>query len=102
MYTCGEIYEIYGFFFLTVQTDDPLPTPRIDEVLTQFRHRVLNAPTETPVQECAGRAESAAGNHKNELRIKKLEQQVSQLFQKVVGSCISNVHFISVSFLFMF
>lgn len=68
-----------------VQTDDPLPTPRIDEVLTQFRHRsrVLNVPTETPVQECAARAESATENHPNELRIKKLEQQVSQLFQKV-------------------
>ncbi|MCJ8731799.1 hypothetical protein PDJAM_G00203620 [Pangasius djambal] len=64
--------------------DAPLPTPRIDEVLTQFRHRdrVLNAPAATPVQECSIRGDSAAGNQINELRIKKLEQQVSQLFQK--------------------
>ncbi|KAK3567517.1 hypothetical protein QTP86_019936 [Hemibagrus guttatus] len=60
-----------------VQTDASLPTPRIDQVLTQFRHRnrVLNAPAETAVQE-------HSGNQINELRIKKLEQQVSQLFQK--------------------
>ncbi|MCI4377661.1 hypothetical protein PGIGA_G00206060 [Pangasianodon gigas] len=65
-------------------TDAPLPTPRIDEVLTQFRHRnrVLNTPAETPVQECSIRGDSATGNQINELRIKKLEQQVSQLFQK--------------------
>ncbi|XP_053358752.1 leucine-rich repeat and coiled-coil domain-containing protein 1 [Clarias gariepinus] len=62
-----------------VHTDAPLPTPRINEVLTQFRHRNrgLNTPTETPVQNG-----SAQANHKNDLRIKKLEQQVSQLFQK--------------------
>ncbi|KAI5104052.1 leucine-rich repeat and coiled-coil domain-containing protein 1, partial [Silurus meridionalis] len=60
-----------------------LPTPRIDEVLTQFRQRsrILNAPSK--VQECSVRAASATGNQINELRIKKLEQQVSQLFQKV-------------------
>ncbi|XP_026791598.3 leucine-rich repeat and coiled-coil domain-containing protein 1 isoform X1 [Pangasianodon hypophthalmus] len=65
-------------------TDAPLPTPRIDEVLTQFRHRnrVLNTPAATPVQECSIRGDSATGNQINELRIKKLEQQVSQLFQK--------------------
>ncbi|XP_060788227.1 leucine-rich repeat and coiled-coil domain-containing protein 1 isoform X2 [Neoarius graeffei] len=60
-----------------IQTDAPLPTPRIDEVLTQFRrhNQVLNAPAETP-------GDSATGNQINELRIKNLEQQVSQLFQK--------------------
>ncbi|KAI5627917.1 leucine-rich repeat and coiled-coil domain-containing protein 1 [Silurus asotus] len=65
-----------------VQTDASLPTPRIDEVLTQFRQRsrVLKAPSK--VQEGSVRAASATGNQINELRIKKLEQQVSQLFQK--------------------
>lgn len=67
-----------------VQSDAPLPTPRIDEVLTQFRHRsrVLNPPAESSAQECSIRDDSAKGNQINELRIKKLEQQVSQLFQK--------------------
>ncbi|GAA6108442.1 leucine-rich repeat and coiled-coil domain-containing protein 1 isoform X2 [Tachysurus ichikawai] len=60
-----------------VLSDASFPTPRIDDVLTQFRHRnrVLTVPAETQVQE-------RSGNQINELRIKKLEQQVSQLFQK--------------------
>ncbi|KAF5904080.1 leucine-rich repeat and coiled-coil domain-containing protein 1 isoform X1, partial [Clarias magur] len=72
-----------------VHTDAPLPTPRINEVLTQFRHRnsfrVLNKPAETPLQEG-----SAQANDINELRIKKLEQQVSQLFQKAPRADGSN------------
>ncbi|XP_060730038.1 leucine-rich repeat and coiled-coil domain-containing protein 1 isoform X2 [Tachysurus vachellii] len=61
----------------SVLSDASFPTPRIDDVLTQFRHRnrVLTVPAETQVQE-------RSGNQINELRIKKLEQQVSQLFQK--------------------
>ncbi|XP_027025243.2 leucine-rich repeat and coiled-coil domain-containing protein 1 isoform X1 [Tachysurus fulvidraco] len=64
-----------------VLSDASFPTPRIDDVLTQFRHRnrVLTVPAETQVQE-------RSGNQINELRIKKLEQQVSQLFQKSPGA----------------
>ncbi|XP_058608321.1 leucine-rich repeat and coiled-coil domain-containing protein 1 [Onychostoma macrolepis] len=50
------------------KSDAPLTTPRIDEVLTQFRQRG-GKPT--------------AENQENEQRIKKLEQQVSHLIQKV-------------------
>lgn len=50
------------------KSDAPLTTPRIDEVLTQFRQRGGKASTE---------------NQENEQRIKKLEQQVSHLIQKV-------------------
>lgn len=50
------------------KSDAPLTTPRIDEVLTQFRQR--------------GRKPTAE-NQENEQRIKKLEQQVSHLIQKV-------------------
>uniref|UniRef100_A0A673L4T5 Leucine-rich repeat and coiled-coil domain-containing protein 1 n=1 Tax=Sinocyclocheilus rhinocerous TaxID=307959 RepID=A0A673L4T5_9TELE len=50
------------------KSDAPLTTPRIDEVLTQFRQR-------------GGKA--TAENKENEQRIKKLEQQVSHLIQKV-------------------
>ncbi|XP_047674679.1 leucine-rich repeat and coiled-coil domain-containing protein 1 isoform X3 [Tachysurus fulvidraco] len=65
----------------SVLSDASFPTPRIDDVLTQFRHRnrVLTVPAETQVQE-------RSGNQINELRIKKLEQQVSQLFQKSPGA----------------
>uniref|UniRef100_A0A672N9J1 Leucine-rich repeat and coiled-coil domain-containing protein 1 n=1 Tax=Sinocyclocheilus grahami TaxID=75366 RepID=A0A672N9J1_SINGR len=50
------------------KSDAPLTTPRIDEVLTQFWQR-------------GGKA--TAENKENEQRIKKLEQQVSHLIQKV-------------------
>ncbi|KAK2900884.1 hypothetical protein Q8A67_008999 [Cirrhinus molitorella] len=50
------------------KSDAPLTTPRIDEVLTQFRQRG---------------GKPAAENQENEQRIKKLEQQVSHLIQKV-------------------
>lgn len=74
-----------GAFFPQVQADVAPPTPRIDEVLTQFRdrNRVLNVSAEAPVQECSVRGGSATGNQTNEVRIKKLEQQVSQLLKKV-------------------
>ncbi|KAG1969766.1 leucine-rich repeat and coiled-coil domain-containing protein 1 [Pimephales promelas] len=50
------------------KSDAPLTTPRIDEVLTQFRKRG-GKPT--------------AENQENDQRIKKLEQQVSHLIQKI-------------------
>ncbi|XDV27438.1 hypothetical protein PO909_030970 [Leuciscus waleckii] len=50
------------------KSDAPLTTPRIDEVLTQFRKRG---------------GKPAAANQENEQRIKKLEQQVSHLIQKI-------------------
>ncbi|KAK9979303.1 hypothetical protein ABG768_012739 [Culter alburnus] len=50
------------------KSNAPLTTPRIDEVLTQFRQRG-GKPT--------------AENQENEQRIKKLEQQVSHLIQKI-------------------
>ncbi|XP_051555868.1 leucine-rich repeat and coiled-coil domain-containing protein 1 isoform X2 [Myxocyprinus asiaticus] len=56
------------FFFMKAKSDATLTTPRIDEVLTKFRQRVGKSTTE---------------NQENELRIKKLEQQVSHLFKKV-------------------
>ncbi|TSK82158.1 Leucine-rich repeat and coiled-coil domain-containing protein 1 [Bagarius yarrelli] len=66
-------------------TDASVPTPRIDEVLTRFRkrNRVLNTPhTEALVQESSSRGNSATSNQRNDLRIKTLEEQVSQLLQK--------------------
>lgn len=53
---------------MKAKSNAPLTTPRIDEVLTQFRQRG-GIPT--------------AENQENEQRIKKLEQQVSHLIQKV-------------------
>ncbi|XP_073705761.1 leucine-rich repeat and coiled-coil domain-containing protein 1 [Garra rufa] len=54
--------SVYGEL---AKSDAPLTTPRIDEVLTQFRQRGGKPTAE------------------NEQRIKKLEQQVSHLIQKV-------------------
>ncbi|XP_036453284.1 leucine-rich repeat and coiled-coil domain-containing protein 1 isoform X2 [Colossoma macropomum] len=71
-----------------VQPDAPLPTPRIDEVLTQFRHRAraLGKANELALQDSPQlipqKGNSTSDNQTNELRIKKLEQQVSQLFHK--------------------
>ncbi|XP_072544246.1 leucine-rich repeat and coiled-coil domain-containing protein 1 isoform X2 [Salminus brasiliensis] len=71
-----------------VQPDAPLPTPRIDEVLTQFRHRgqALGTPDEMTTQDHPQRSPHrrnfTSENQTNELRLKKLEQQVSQLFHK--------------------
>uniref|UniRef100_A0AAR2KI04 Leucine-rich repeat and coiled-coil domain-containing protein 1 n=1 Tax=Pygocentrus nattereri TaxID=42514 RepID=A0AAR2KI04_PYGNA len=69
--------------------DAPLPTPRIDEVLAQFRHRAraLGKANELALQDSPQlvpqSGDSTSNNQTNELRIKKLEQQVSQLFHKV-------------------
>lgn len=53
---------------MKAKSDAPITTPRIDEVLTQFRKRS---------------GKPASENQENEQRIKKLEQQVSHLIQKV-------------------
>ncbi len=63
-----------SFFVMKAKSDAPLTTPRIDEVLTQFRQRG-GKPT--------------AENQENEQRIKKLEQQVSHLIQKVKRKLIT-------------
>ncbi|KAL7876298.1 hypothetical protein AOLI_G00112610 [Acnodon oligacanthus] len=80
-----------------VQPDAPLTTPRIDEVLTQFRHRArpLGKANELALQDSPQlipqRGDSTSNNQTNELRIKKLEQQVSQLFHKSPADSGPNV-----------
>lgn len=67
-----------------------LTTPRIDELLTQFRQRVASEAITDPVAQpdrqsvqpvCSTVADPA--DPMNEERIRKLEHQVSQLIQKV-------------------
>ncbi|XP_076828286.1 leucine-rich repeat and coiled-coil domain-containing protein 1 [Brachyhypopomus gauderio] len=71
-----------------VHPDASVPTPRIDELLTQFRHRgrALGMPDEMTMQEKSQpgphRVDSTSGNQANEQRIEKLEQQITQLFSK--------------------
>ncbi|XP_062849049.1 leucine-rich repeat and coiled-coil domain-containing protein 1 [Trichomycterus rosablanca] len=76
-----------------VPADAPLCTPRIDEVLTQFRDRsrIMDIPAERAVQKSSHRGDTATGNQLNELRIKKLEQQVSQLFQTAPAGGVTKV-----------
>ncbi|XP_068605195.1 leucine-rich repeat and coiled-coil domain-containing protein 1 [Brachionichthys hirsutus] len=65
-----------------VREDVPLPTPRIDEVLTQFRHRIASeAITDRVLQPVSSTADDPAGPV-NEERIRKLEHQVSRLIQQ--------------------
>ncbi|XP_066579392.1 leucine-rich repeat and coiled-coil domain-containing protein 1 [Amia ocellicauda] len=67
----------------------PIATPRIDEVLTQFRDRFSAAADGKP-ERASGentysekqRRNVSSNTLYNELRIKKLEHQVSQLFQQ--------------------
>lgn len=77
-------------FPLQVKGDVPLTTPRIDEVLTQFRQRIASETVTDPVAQqehqslqpvCPTVADPAVPV--NEERIKKLEDQVSQLINKV-------------------
>ncbi|XP_070701868.1 leucine-rich repeat and coiled-coil domain-containing protein 1 [Pempheris klunzingeri] len=71
-----------------VREDVPLTTPRIDEVLTQFRQRIASEAIADPVAQpdcsfqpvCFTMADPA--NPVNEQRIRKLEHQVSQLIQQ--------------------
>ncbi|KAI1901345.1 hypothetical protein AGOR_G00033380 [Albula goreensis] len=71
--------------------DAPLPTPRINEVLAQFRQRVTPGGVAPAVGTGASQSGGAqgAGDLQNELRIKKLEQQVSQLFTQAPSSSSS-------------
>lgn len=71
---------------MKAKSDAPLTTPRIDEVLTQFRQRG-GKPT--------------AENQENEQRIKKLEQQVSHLIQKVQHGKIDYISVIIIFSLFI-
>ncbi|KAG9273986.1 leucine-rich repeat and coiled-coil domain-containing protein 1 isoform X1 [Astyanax mexicanus] len=86
-----------------VQPDAPLPTPRIDEVLTQFRHRgrASGTPDEMASQErpqlSPHRRDLTSENRTNELRIKKLEQQVSQLFHKTPAGSVPDANVASQS-----
>ncbi|XP_070775430.1 leucine-rich repeat and coiled-coil domain-containing protein 1 [Enoplosus armatus] len=72
-----------------VRGDVPLTTPRIDEVLTQFRRRIpseaIADPDSQPDRQSFQPVRSAAADPAdpvNEQRIRKLEHQVSQLIQQ--------------------
>lgn len=72
-----------------VRGDVPLTTPRIDEVLTQFRQRIAAEAITDPLTQTDRqgfqRVRSAAADPAdpvNEQRIRKLEHQVSQLIQQ--------------------
>lgn len=75
-------------FALQLRGDGPLTTPRIDEVLTQFRQRiasegVTDAATQPDCQPVHSTVADPA-DPINEQRIRKLEHQVSQLIQQVL------------------
>lgn len=77
-------------FPLQVRGDVPLNTPRINEVLTQFRQRIASeAVTDLATQrdrkgfQPAHSTVADPADPINEERIKKLEHQVSRLIQKV-------------------
>ncbi|KAK1879516.1 Leucine-rich repeat and coiled-coil domain containing protein 1 [Dissostichus eleginoides] len=65
-----------------VREDVHLTTPRIDEVLNQFRQRIASEVITDPVAQVPLSVADAA-DPANEQRIRKLEHQVSQLIQKV-------------------
>uniref|UniRef100_A0A3B5AL46 Leucine-rich repeat and coiled-coil domain-containing protein 1 n=1 Tax=Stegastes partitus TaxID=144197 RepID=A0A3B5AL46_9TELE len=73
-----------------VRGDGPLSTPRIDQLLTQFRHRVASETipdaVKQPDRQCFQLVRSTVvdpADPVNEQRIRKLEHQVSQLIQQV-------------------
>uniref|UniRef100_UPI003AABFE1F leucine-rich repeat and coiled-coil domain-containing protein 1 n=1 Tax=Centroberyx gerrardi TaxID=166262 RepID=UPI003AABFE1F len=77
--------------------DGPLTTPRIDEMLTQFHQRIgpeeITDPVTRPDRQRfqLGRATAADPSHPaNEQRIRKLEHQVSQLFQQAPAGDVSS------------
>lgn len=72
-------------FPLQVREDVTLTTPRIDEVLTQFRQRIASEAITDPVAQIRSTVSDPA-DPVNEQRIRKLEHQVSQLIQKVLIS----------------
>ncbi|KAI3374789.1 hypothetical protein L3Q82_021344 [Scortum barcoo] len=72
-----------------VRADVPLTTPRIDEVLTQFRQRTSSEAITDPVAQLARQSFQAVSSTPadpadpvNEQRIRKLEHQVSRLIQQ--------------------
>ncbi|KAJ4936739.1 hypothetical protein JOQ06_001325 [Pogonophryne albipinna] len=65
-----------------VREDVHLTTPRIDEVLNQFRQRIASEVITDPVAQVPSSVADPA-DPANEQRIRKLEHQVSQLIQKV-------------------
>ncbi|XP_028988510.1 leucine-rich repeat and coiled-coil domain-containing protein 1 [Betta splendens] len=65
-----------------VKDDGSFNTPRIDEVLTQFQQRIASEMAPDPVTEPACSIVTDPADPINEQRIRKLEQQVSQLIQK--------------------
>ncbi|KAI4809694.1 hypothetical protein KUCAC02_018560 [Chaenocephalus aceratus] len=65
-----------------VREDVHLTTPRIDEVLNQFRQRIASEVITDPVAQVPSPVADPA-DPANEQRIRKLEHQVSQLIQKV-------------------
>lgn len=75
---------------MQVKGEVPLTTPRIDELLTQFRQRIaseaITDPVAQPDHESVRPVRSTVADPAdpvNEERIRKLEHQVSQLIQKV-------------------
>uniref|UniRef100_A0A669C2N9 Leucine-rich repeat and coiled-coil domain-containing protein 1 n=1 Tax=Oreochromis niloticus TaxID=8128 RepID=A0A669C2N9_ORENI len=74
-----------------VRGDAPLTTPRIDQLLTQFRQRsatseVITDPVTQPEPPCTQPVRSTVtdkGDPVSEERIRKLEHQMSQLIQQV-------------------
>ncbi|XP_031149817.1 leucine-rich repeat and coiled-coil domain-containing protein 1 [Sander lucioperca] len=76
-----------------VREDVTLTTPRIDEVLTQFRQRIASEAITDPVAQIRSTVSDPA-DPVNEQRIRKLEHQVSQLIQKApaVDKSSSSTH----------
>lgn len=64
----------------------PIITPRIDQVLAQFRQRTKILPwtTTSSSTEIMSSSEPEKIKFDNDSRIKKLEEQISHLLQKVV------------------
>lgn len=85
-------------FPLQIRRDVPLTTPHIDKVLTQFHQQIaseaVTAPVAQPELQSIQPIHSAVTNPAdpiNEERIKKLEQQVSQLIKRVhILQCSQN------------
>ncbi|XP_049453451.1 leucine-rich repeat and coiled-coil domain-containing protein 1 [Epinephelus fuscoguttatus] len=74
-----------------VGEDVHLATPRIDEVLTQFRQRIASEAITVPVAQVPSTVSDPA-DPVNEQRIRKLEHQVSQLIQKAPAKDSSFAH----------
>ncbi|XP_013911689.1 PREDICTED: leucine-rich repeat and coiled-coil domain-containing protein 1 isoform X1 [Thamnophis sirtalis] len=71
----------------------PIMTPRIDQVLAQFRQRtkILPCTTTSSSTEIMSSSEPEKIKFDNDSRIKKLEEQISHLLQKVTNSSKADV-----------